>query len=76
MYLRPSPTATTWETYGMVAAITPSTFAGATYFPPEVFIRSFLRSVMVRKPSASSFPMSPVWNQPSTSASAVRSGSL
>ena len=25
---------------------------------------SFLRSVMTRKPSASSTPMSPVWNQP------------
>ncbi len=48
MYLRPSPTTTTCETYGIVAAITLSTFAGATYLPPEVFIRSFLRSVMVR----------------------------
>jgi len=60
----------------MVAAITLSTFAGATYLPPEVFIRSFLRSVIDRYPSASSSPMSPVWNQPSTMTSAVCSGSL
>jgi len=38
---------------------------GATYLPPEVLIRSFLRSVIRRKPSASISPMSPVWNQPS-----------
>ncbi len=52
-------------------------FCGATYLPPEVLIRSFLRSVMRRNPSASISPMSPVWNQPSGShASAVASGRL
>ena len=36
---------------------------------------SFLRSVILRKPSVSISPMSPVWNQPSASmACAVASG--
>ena len=48
MYLRPSPCATTWLTYGLAALITPSTSDGATYLPPEVLIRSFLRSVILR----------------------------
>jgi hypothetical protein len=48
---------------------------GATFFPPAVTIRSFLRSVMRRNPSPSTSPMSPVWNQPSGSQlSAVASG--
>src|SRR3989304_5695365 len=41
-----------------------SMFWGAMFMPPAVTIRSFLRSVMVTKPSGSSVPMSPVWNQP------------
>ena len=50
---------------------------GAMFLPPAVMIRSFLRSVICRKPSASISPMSPVWNQPSGSiASAVASGLL
>ncbi len=50
---------------------------GAMFFPPEVTMMSFLRSVMTRKPSLSTKPMSPVWNQPSFSiASAVASGFL
>ena len=36
------------------------------YLPPEVLNRSFLRSVIRRKPSASSSPMSPVCSQPSS----------
>ena len=48
---------------------------GATYLPCDVLNMSFLRSVIRRKPSASSSPISPVWNQPSGSiASAVASG--
>ena len=50
---------------------------GATYFPPEVLNRSFLRSVILTKPRSSTAPMSPVWNQPSSvSTSAVASGRL
>ncbi len=50
---------------------------GAAFLPPASTIRSFLRSVMDRNPSASRRPMSPVWNQPSGSiASAVASGFL
>src|ERR1035437_2751422 len=47
---------------------------GAMNFPPEVLIRSFLRSVMERYPSLSRHPMSPVLNQPSTKALRVSSG--
>jgi hypothetical protein len=43
---------------------------GAMNFPPEVLIRSFLRSVIERNPSLSRSPMSPVLNQPSTKARA------
>jgi hypothetical protein len=47
------------------------------FFPPAVTIRSFLRSVIVRNPSLSITPMSPVWNHPPASiASAVASGLL
>jgi hypothetical protein len=49
---------------------------GATYFPPEVFIRSLMRSVMVRTPSSSTDPASPVLSQPSTSTAAVSFGFL
>ena len=49
---------------------------GAMFLPPEVTMMSFLRSVMVRKPSSRK-PTSPVWNQPSLSmASAVAAGLL
>ena len=52
-------------------------FCGATFLPPAVTRMSFLRSVIVRKPSASISPMSPVLSQPSgASTSAVASGSL
>jgi len=49
---------------------------GAMYLPVLSFIISFLRSVMVSIPSASSTPMSPVLNQPSCITSAVASGIL
>lgn len=43
------------------------------FSPPEMMISFFLSS-RYRKPSSSSFPMSPVWNQPLRSASAVAPG--
>jgi hypothetical protein len=53
-----------------------SRFCGETFLPPEVMIRSFLRSVMKRSPP-SMRPTSPVWNQPSGSiASRVAGPSL
>ena len=53
----------------------PSIGWGAMFFPPAVTIRSFFRSVILRKPSGSISPMSPVWNVPSASStSAVASG--
>ena len=57
-----SPTTTTWPTIGF-ARIGSSSAAGATFLPPAVTMISFLRPVIVRKPSSSSAPMSPVWNQ-------------
>ena len=42
--------------------------------PPEVLMRSFLRSVIRRNPSASISAMSPVRSQPSSSDSLVASG--
>src|SRR6478735_5626631 len=57
------------------ARIGSSRAAGATFLPPAVTMISFLRPVMVRKPSESKLPMSPVRNQPpSLNASAVASG--
>ena len=52
---------------------TSSTSIDETFSPPEM-ITSFLRSEIVRYPSSSSSPPSPVWNQPSSRASAVASG--
>ena len=49
---------------------------GATFFPPAVMMMSFFRPVIVRYPSASNSPRSPLCSQPSCSASAVASGSL
>jgi hypothetical protein len=43
-------------------------------FMPPLMIRSLDRSRSVRYPSASKLPMSPVYSQPSRSASAVASG--
>jgi hypothetical protein len=44
-----------------------SIWAGEMFLPPDVMMSSFLRSVMVRKPSSSSAPTSPVASQPSSS---------
>src|SRR5437870_5947993 len=50
---------------------------GAMFMPPAVTMMSFLRSVMKRNPSASSRPMSPVWNHPlGSKTSFVASGCL
>ena len=43
-----------------------STFAGVRFLPPAVMMMSFLRPVILRKPSSSSSPRSPVWSQPSS----------
>ena len=44
--------------------------------PPAVTMISFLRPVMRRKPSSSSSPRSPVWNQPSASIASAVAASL
>ncbi len=49
---------------------------GATFLPPEVTMRSFLRSVMTRNPSSSNWPMSPVWNQSPSKTSRVSASFL
>ena len=74
--LRLLPWTTNWLAYGQMVLKRPSITWGATYLPPEVLKRSFLRSVMKRN-SSSKCPMSPVWNQPSASiTSAVCAGWL
>ena len=65
-----SPTTMHWLISGCARSRSSST-AGATFLPPAVTMISFLRPVIVRKPASSSSPMSPLWNQPSLSASAV-----
>ena len=65
-----SPTAIAWLISGWARNASSST-AGATFFPPAVTMISFLRPVIDRKPSESTLARSPVWNQPSTIASAV-----
>ena len=42
------------------------------FLPPAVMMMSFLRPVILMKPSSSNSPMSPVWSQPSTIVSARR----
>ncbi len=61
---RLSPTTSTWETRAS-ARIWSSSSAGTTFLPLAVTMISFLRPVIVRKPCSSSWPMSPVRNQPS-----------
>jgi hypothetical protein len=54
-----------------------SMFAGATFLPPAVTRMSFLRSVIVTKPSESISAMSPELSQPSSSStSRVAASSL
>ena len=65
-----SPTAIAWLISGWARNRSSST-AGATFLPPAVTMISFLRPTIFRKPSASTSPRSPVWNQPSSMASAV-----
>ena len=74
-YGRSSPTTMHWDTSGC-ARIASSSGAGATFLPADVTMISFLRPVIVRYPSSSSPPRSPVRNQPSASnAAAVASSS-
>ena len=58
---RPSPTTMHCEISACIRIRSSST-AGATFLPPAVTIISFFRPVIVRKPSSSSSPMSPVRN--------------
>jgi hypothetical protein len=52
-----------------------SRFAGVRFLPPAVMMMSFLRPVIVTKPSASTEPRSPVRSHPSAvNASPVASG--
>ena len=60
----PSPTTMAWLTSGCARSRSSST-AGATFLPPAVTRISFLRPVIRTKPSSSTSPTSPVWNQPS-----------
>ena len=62
----PSPTTRHWSTSGWARSRSSST-AGATFLPPAVTRISFLRPVIRTKPSSSTSPTSPVWNQPSPS---------
>jgi len=68
-----SPITAIWLTKWS-APIADSICWGATYLPPEVLIRSLIRSVIRRFPSVSISPASPVRNQPFTNASAVSRG--
>ena len=65
-YFRLSPIITAFSTKVFVFTRF-SIGCGAIFFPPAVTMMSFLRSVIRRKPSASTIPMSPVWNHPSWS---------
>jgi UDP-glucuronate 4-epimerase len=69
---RRSPQTMAWATSGRSVS-SPSIRAGDRLSPPELTIRSFLRSVMTMSPSASISPMSPVCSQPSRMASRVAS---
>ena len=76
MYGCRSPTTIACETY-FDAFRSFSRFCGATFLPPAVTMMSFLRSVILTKPSSSISAMSPVRSQPSSpSTAAVASGSL
>ena len=65
-----SPTTMAWLISGCARSRSSSS-AGATFLPPAVTMISFLRPTMVRKPSSSMAPRSPVWNQPSENAASV-----
>ena len=72
---RRSPMITACDTNGDITA-TFSMGCGATFLPPAVTMMFFSRSVMRRKPSGVSSPMSPVWNQPSASITSRVASSL
>ena len=65
-----SPTAIAWLINGCARSRS-SRSAGATFLPPAVTMISFLRPMIVRKPSSSIAPRSPVWNQPSVKTALV-----
>src|SRR3972149_5354679 len=67
-YFRRSPYTKAWLT-NLSFFSKFSIFWGATFFPPDVTMMSFFRSVIRRNPSESSSPMSPVCNHPSASTS-------
>ena len=67
-----SPTHIAWLISGWARSRS-SRIAGATFLPPAVTMISFLRPMMVRKPSSSMAPRSPVWNQPSEKTALVSS---
>ncbi len=69
----PSPQMTAWSMQS-VATRSPSKCGGTTFLPLDKTISSFFRPVMVRKPSSSSEPRSPVRSQPSWIASFVALG--
>ena len=74
---RLSPIAIACPTSGPAAFSLASMFAGDMFLPAALMMISFLRSTILRKPSSSNSPMSPVWSQPSSStASRVLSGWL
>ena len=70
-----SPTTMHWLT-SACARIRSSSTAGATFLPPAVTRISFLRPVIRTKPSSSTSPTSPVWNQPSLSSTSAVASSL
>ena len=75
-YGRRSPTTSACEIHFEVFSSF-SMFCGATFLPPAVTRMSFFRSVILRKPSSSISPTSPVRSQPSSErTAAVASGSL
>ena len=71
----PSPTTMHWLISAWLRSLSSST-AGATFLPPAVTIISFFRPVIVRKPSSSSSPRSPVRNQPSSAKASLVAASL
>ena len=77
LYGRRSPMQTAWPIRGLPDFSAASMFAGDMFLPAALMMISFLRSMIVRKPSSSIVPMSPVCSHPSASiASAVFSGWL
>ncbi|OQC22555.1 MAG: hypothetical protein BWX71_02384 [Deltaproteobacteria bacterium ADurb.Bin072] len=75
-YFRLSPMTATCSTYFDAFRLF-SMFWGEIFLPPEVTMRSLMRPVILRYPSLSISPMSPVRKNPSSvKASLVASGFL